>query len=300
MNPAKMSEMAEMIAVTRAEHFNFDAPPKIFEDPLAGDLIINPLLRAAVKSRLCNWVGKRLLFRWARPVIAGILIRARYTEDRLQQAVAAGIRQYLILGAGLDSFAWRRPAWADGVRIIEVDHPATQTAKRQRLEKLGLDCPQHLEFVPVDFERESISDGLARSSFAAERPAFISWMGVVAYLSPEAVSNTLRALAAATAPGSEIVFDYLIPEELWAAEDLRVLAIGKKEVVRRGEPLLSSLDPRQLPVLLQPWGFELVENLSPSELESRYLQGRQDYPRTLSGGYFAHFRLGQRKGQSAE
>ena len=227
-------------------------------------------------------------------------MRQRYVEDRLQQAVAAGIRQYLILGAGLDSFAWRRPAWADGVRIFEVDHPATQTAKLKRLLKLGLDWPQHLEFVPVDFERESISDGLARSSLAAERPAFISWMGVVYYLSPEALSNTLRALAAATASGSEIVFDYIIPEELVAGEDLRILALGKKEVTRRGEPFLSSLDPRQLPAQLQPWGFELVENLSPQEQESRYLQGRQDYPRTFSGVYFAHFRLGQRKGQSAE
>jgi methyltransferase (TIGR00027 family) len=291
MDQDRMSRTAEIVAAIRAAHFAFDDSPKIFEDPLAGDMITSPVWRLVGSNRMVSWVTRQILFRYARPIMAQVLGRARWAEDKLRKALAAGIGQYVILGAGLDSFAFRLPDWAAGIKVYEVDHPATQTAKRQRLEKLGLASPEHLEYVPIDFERETIADALARSSFSPDQTAFLSWMGTLHYLKPEAVFVTLRSLAAFARPGSEVVLDYSIPKELFAPEDSRVHERGQKDVTVRGEPWISSFDPARFPEEVCGLGFELLENLSPARQEERYFRGRKDYPRTVSGTYFAHFRL---------
>ncbi len=296
MYQVRMSRTSEIAAAVRAGHLAFGDSPRIFEDPLAEDLITSPVWRLVAKNRMVGWVTRKILFRYARPIEAQILIRARWAEDKLRKALAAGIGQYVILGAGLDSFSFRLPEWAAGVKVYEVDHPATQTAKCLRLAKLGLDLPNHLELVPADFEKENIADALSRSSFSKDQKAFFSWMGTLHYLKPEAVFETLCSLASFSRPGSEVVFDYLINKELWDPKDYRVYEMGQKDATTWGEPWVSHFDPSRFPEELCNLGFDLAENLSPLEQEERYLSGRNDYPRTLSGTYFAHFRLGAKVG----
>ena len=291
MRSNRSSKTAEIAAAVRAGHLAFDSPPKIFEDPLAGDLVMIPFYRAIAKSRAVNWISANLLFRRLRPVMIEILIRARYAEDQLSKAVGKGVRQYVLLGAGLDSFAWRHPAWSEGLRVFEVDHPETQETKRRRLAELGLAIPSYLEFAPVDFEGETIADCLARSSFARDRTAFFNWMGTVPYLTREAVFNTLNSMAGFACPGSEIVFEYPILIELFDPKARKAYEKGQRYVTRRGEPWIFFGDPRQLPGEIERCGYQVIENVAPSELEARYLAGRKDGLHTSSVTYFAHCRL---------
>jgi methyltransferase (TIGR00027 family) len=278
-------------AAIRAGHLAFGDSPMIFEDPLAGDLITSRFWSIAANNRMVNWIARHILYRYTRPIEAYALGRARWAEDKLRKALATGIGQYVVLGAGLDSFAFRLPDWAAGVKVYEVDHPATQTAKRRRLAGLGLDMPHHLEFLPADFEKETIADALARSSFSPDQTAFFSWMGTTMYLSPEAAMQTLGAIASVAEAGSELVFDYIIPKELVSPEDFYLFDFSEKFLARRREPLFSLFDPGRFPGEVCGLGFELVENLSPPEQDARYFRGRKDYPRTFSATYFAHFRL---------
>ena len=281
----------EIAAAIRAGHLAFDSPPKIFQDPLARDLVTIPFYRAIAKSRTVNWVSANLVFRRLRPVMIEILMRARYAEDQLCKAVEEGARQYVLLGAGLDSFAWRHPAWSEGVRVFEVDYPATQETKRRRLAGLGLTIPNHLEFVPVDFEREALADCLTRSSFAGDQTAFFNWMGTVPYLTREAVFKTLNSIAGFACPGSEIVFEYPVLIELFDPKARKAYEKGQRYVSRRGEPWLFFADPRQLPGEIERCGYQVIENVAPSELEARYLAGRKDGLHTSPVTYFMHCRL---------
>jgi methyltransferase (TIGR00027 family) len=285
MRSNRSSKTMEITAAIRAGHLAFDDPPKIFEDSLAGDLIVTSFYRAIAKSRTVYWICNNLVFRYNKPTAVGILIRARYAEDQLSKAVEKGVRQYVLLGAGLDSFSWRHPAWSEGLRVFEVDHPATQETKRRRLAELGLTIPNYLEFAPVDFERETLADCMARSSFARDRPAFFNWMGTVPYLTREAVCNTLTSLASFACPGSEIVFDYPILIELFDPQTRKAFEKGQRYVSKRGEPWLFFADPRQLPGEIEQYGYQVIENVSPSEMEARYLAGRKDGLHTSSAVY---------------
>ena len=129
-------------------------------------------------------------------------MRSRYTEDELSKALARGIKQYVILGAGLDSFAYRRRDLADVLRVFEVDHPATQQWKRVRLQELGIELPPNLTFIPINFEQQTVTAALQAGGYWPEEPAFFSWLGVIGYLTEEATFKTLREVVAA-APGSE-------------------------------------------------------------------------------------------------
>jgi methyltransferase (TIGR00027 family) len=291
MRSNRASKTMEITAAIRAGHLAFDDPPKIFEDPLAGDLIMTPFYRAIAKSRMVYWICNNLVFRYNRPTAVGILIRARFAEDQLRKAVEKGVRQYVLLGAGLDSFAWRHLAWSEGVRVFEVDHPPTQEAKRRRFDQLGFVTPDYLEFSPVDFERETVTDCLARSSFARDRTAFFNWMGTVPYLTREAVFNTLNGLAGFACPGSEIVFDYPILIELFDPQTRKAFEKGQRYVTKRGEPWLFFADPRQLPGEIEQCGYQVIENMSPNEMEARYLAGRKDGLHTTSACYLVHCRL---------
>lgn len=290
MQGNKMSETAQAVAAVRAGHFKFDDPPRVFEDPLAGDLIISPFLRLLANNRVMYQISRKLLYRGSEPWFGLFLGRARWNEEELEKAIAVGTSQYVILGAGLDSFAWRRPDWAAGVRVYEVDHPATQDSKRRRISKLKLEAPNDLEFVPCDFERETVADALTRSSYAPDRPAFYSWMGTTMYLSREAVLQTLSAISALAAPGSELLFDYCIPDRLHDQVDHRLIRKWRRDISRLGEPQLSSFDPQGFSEEVGTFGFEMLENLSPGELDARYLGGQPEL-RTISLAFLAHLRL---------
>ncbi len=202
--------------------------------------------------------------------------RARYTEDSLKAAVQQGVRQYIILGAGLDTFAFRRPKTDPPLQVFEVDHPATQALKRQRLAQLGWEIPAHLHFVPIDFTSEHLVTALLRSPFDPHAPSFFSWLGVTYYLTRDVVLETLHAIAGIAPAGSTIVFDYLdtdafVPERA-AARVRRML-----DAVRlSGEPMKTGFDPSALGAELARIGWRRMENLSPTDIEQRYFLGRTD------------------------
>lgn len=284
------SRTAEVAAGARAYHLLHE-DPIVFRDPFA--IKFTPRTwRVILKSRVLKWlIVARKTFDWVYPLRAEIVGRARFTEEQLEKAIKAGIDQYVLLGAGLDSFALRRKDLTSSLKVYELDHPASQKAKRFRFAKLNIDFPENLEFVPIDFEKESVADALARSSYSKERPCFFSWLGVTVYLTREAIFSTLRSIAAYAKPSSEIVFDYMIPKELLDPFDMQMMKKVERSVARRGEPLVSRLDPHTLPHAVCDLGFELVEHLSPTEQQKRYFANRSDDLCPASFYYFIHFRL---------
>jgi len=203
------------------------------------------------------------------------IVRTRYAEDVLEAAVARGIRQYVILGAGFDSFALRQPTFAQRVAIFEVDRPKTQDLKRQRLRDCGVPEPQNLHFVPADLSREQPGAALARTPFRLTEPAFFSWLGVTQYLTREANIATLLGIASCAVSGSELVFTYLDEREL--GPDRRSVDIGRvQSTVVSTEPWLSGFAPERLAHDLRSVGLILAEDLSGLEAQQRYCRGRRD------------------------
>jgi methyltransferase (TIGR00027 family) len=204
-----------------------------------------------------------------------MVMRNRYAEDELDKAIARGVAQYVILGAGLDSFVYRRPDLAGVVQVFEVDYPATQQWKRMRLRELRVELPPNLIFIPLDFEMQPLTAGLQAGGYRPEAPAFFSWLGVTMYLTEEAIFNTLRVVAS-LALGSEIVFSYVVPEALLDEEHQRLLAAIKAGAAARGEPWLSCFEPAHLKARIKELGFTQVWDLGPEEANARYFAGRTD------------------------
>jgi methyltransferase (TIGR00027 family) len=197
-----------------------------------------------------------------------IAARSRFSEDTLAACVARGVRQVVVLGAGLDTFSLRNPHAGQGVLVFEVDYPATQGWKRERLKQAGLTVPATLTFAPVDFERQSLAEGLAAAGFQADRPAFFQWLGVVPYLTREAVAATLEFIAGV--PDSEVVFDYAEPLENYPeGRREHVMAVAARAAAL-GEPWLSLFDPADLSVMLRAHGFAEIEDLGLAEIADRF------------------------------
>jgi methyltransferase (TIGR00027 family) len=280
MEEGRASTTAMIAAMIRAAHLLWDDAPKIFQDPLALGLsgVESPgALQATRRTMQDNY--------------AGVLVRQRYAEDELATAVKSGVGQYVILGAGLDSFAYRRPDLATLLRVFEVDHPATQQWKRARLRDLHVTFPDNLTFVPVDFEQHTLADGLHAVGHRPDLPTFFSWLGVTHYLTEEAVFTTLRYVAS-LAPGSEIVFQYFLPEALFDDENRRLLALWKARRASVGEPVLSQFEPTTLATRLQEFGFTQVWDVGPEELDARYFAGRTDGLRASPYSHLMKARVG--------
>lgn len=205
-------------------------------------------------------------------VYGGVIVRTRYNLERLEAAVRQGIRQYVILGTGLDAFGADPPGFARDMDVFEVDHPASQVLKRARLAESGVPLPPTLHFVPADLGAEGLASALARSSFRFDRPALFSWLGVTVYLTREANLATLRGIARLAAPGSELVFTYLEQSALESPAMRRMRAA----VAAFGEPWRSGFDPAELPDLLRVVGLNGLEDLGGDELYRRYCQRRAD------------------------
>lgn len=218
-----------------------------------------------------------------RPMRLFIAARSRFSEETLAACVARGARQVVVLGAGLDTFSLRNPHAGQGVRIFEVDHPATQQWKRERLNQAALAAPASLTFAPVDFEHQSLADGLAAASFAADRPAFFQWLGVVPYLTRQAFSLTLDFIA--EVPDSEVVFDYAEPFENYPAERRdNVMAIADSAAAR-GEPWLGLYQPSEISETLRSKGFRAIEDLGLAELAERFYGALKQGIRIGPGGH---------------
>ena len=289
MKEGERSITAEGAAYARAKHLLYD-DPIIFEDSFAIDFL-SPRRRRILKNPLIGLLIRSTLYRHFRPLRAHSVDRSRYSEDKLEKAIARGITQYVIIGAGYDSFALRRRDLSNSMRIFEMDHPATQKAKKQRLSELNVELPKNLELISVDFEKETVAEALKRSSYTREVPAFFSWLGTILYLTRDAVFKTLRSLLSLAAPGSEIVFDYIIPDTLMDPKELKRFNKRRRRGAHLGEPAITYFDPDILVTKMEDFGLELIENLSPNERKVRYFANRKDNLIPSGTAYFAHFRV---------
>jgi methyltransferase (TIGR00027 family) len=200
----------------------------------------------------------------------GVVIRSRYTEDALKEATNRGTRQYVLIGAGFDSFALRRPAFSETLEIFEIDHPATQIFKIQRIKDCGISLPPSVHFVSADLATEDLAAALARCSFRRDEPAFFSWLGVTVYLTREANLATLHAVADVGAPGSELVFTYVDQNEFALGGPRSLGDANARAVAMMGEPYLSGFDPKEIANDLMHVGLELIEDLDGPKMSERY------------------------------
>lgn len=268
MRADRPSLTAQRVAMSRAAHQIFDHP-RVLEDPLALR-IIGPQSAQAVRSGAQQYSARR-----ARYLRAFLVARSRLAEDALADALGRGVRQYVVLGAGLDTFAYRSPHAASILRVFEVDHPQTQSWKRRQLAAAEIDIPPSLTFVPVDFETQTLADELRRAGLRAEEPSFCSWLGVSMYLTREAVLNTLRTIASLPA-GSGIVFDYAVsPGTLTFVRRLAARALMSR-VAAAGEPWKSFFEPGELAGALRTLGFRHTQDFGPGELNVRFFNDRTD------------------------
>lgn len=273
LQPGEPSRTARSTALQRAAHQLLETP-RVFEDPLALRIF---------GARGVAWLGRNLdTYRTggARAMRAFLVMRSRYAEDQLALAVARGVRQYVVLGAGLDTFAYRNPY--RGLRVYEVDHPSTQAWKRSRLQEQAIDMPRSLTFAPVDFETQTLAGGLKAAGFRADRPAFFSWLGVTIYLSKEAVAGTLRTIAAVK--GSHVVFDFAPPSSAIGEQERASRERSAAYVARAGEPWINFYDPGPLADALRGAGYSQARYFGTDDMNQRYFRNRSDGFRLYGSG----------------
>ncbi|MEW9549224.1 class I SAM-dependent methyltransferase [Nonomuraea sp. NPDC050783] len=254
MNDEKPSLTAMMAAAARAAHLVVDEPPHIFTDHLAARLLGE---RAGELLGYHRLHGGHLILSGTR---AQVTSRSRHAEDRLRRS---GLTQYVSLGAGLDTFAQR--AAGGRIRVIEVDHPATQEWKRRLLADAGMAIPEFLTLAGVDFEKEDLTARLRAAGLDLSRPAFVSWLGVSMYLTAEAISATLAAFAA-FAPGSELVMEYALPAGARDEPGEEMAGYALPAAAERGEPWLSFHTPEEITALLAGHGLRVAEHVRQADI----------------------------------
>ncbi len=253
----------------RAAHQLLD-DPKVFDDPVALRMI-GEESASALRADPGRYEGTPLS-----PYLrAFVAARSRYAEDELALGVRRGVRQYVILGAGLDTFAYRNPYPEGVLHVFEVDHPTTQIWKQARLEEIGIRLPGDLTFAPVDFETQTLAEGLRGAGYDPSKCTFFSWLGVTEYLTNEAVMATLRFIASAPA-GSGVVFDYIISPSLLTPSQRSNFDALERRVASAGEPWRAFFDPAVLTKDLRAMGFGYVEDQGPEEINARYFKNRED------------------------
>ena len=273
MSNREASRTAIATAYLRAAHQLLDAPPRVLEDPVAVRL-----LGKDASQNICEAV-KRYRSPATSALRSHVVLRSRFAEDRLAAAVQRGVSQYVILGAGFDTFAYRQPDWAKSLKIFEIDHRDTQLVKRSFLTKASLDVPANVRFAQIDFEHESLLEGLCRHHVSLEEPTFFSWLGVTVYLKEAAIDAALKSMA--TYPsGSEVVLTFkqpIVKTTGKAAEAARKLA---ENVASVGEPFVSFFEPKAMEAKLTSAGFSKVEFLDLGTADKRYFALRPaDLPR---------------------
>lgn len=259
-----------MSAVGRALHTD-GPPPHVLDDWLAWDLAgrDGEEMAAVLRARLS--VGQLESFsRWTS-------VRARFVEDLVETALGDGVDQYVVLGAGLDSFAYRRPDLLEHLCAFEVDHPATQSWKRRRLETIGVEVPSGISFVPVDFERQAFRDELLDAGFDSGKSAVVSWIGVTMYLSADAVEQTLGTLAE-FADGSRMVLSYDLPATALTGLQRDVRDSLATLVSDIGEPFRTTLEREEIESLLGRMGFDAITHFGPTDAARDYFGEGSDLP----------------------
>ena len=254
------------VALWRALHVLVDSPPHVFEDNIG--------LKLAAPEE--GWRGRPDMSPFTRQFRTSILARARFVEDCVEERAARGVGQYVILGAGLDTFVQRRPALASRLLVFEIDQPGPQEWKRQRLVELGFGVPPYLRLVPVDFEAGTAwREQLATAGFDSGKPAVVAATGLSMYLSRDAISATLRQ-AAMLAPGSTLVMSFMLPID-WLDPNVRAGVERAVEGARAsGTPFITFLTPAEMLGLARDAGFREMQHVSAAMLAERYFAGRTD------------------------
>jgi methyltransferase (TIGR00027 family) len=263
---AEPSRTAILAAVARGElrlHFE---PPWVLDDPFAL-VLVGPVWEESNESLLSLFGVDICQEAWAFHCL-----RSRYVEDRLVQGTFS---QYVILGAGLDSFAWRRPDMLRTLTVFEVDHPATQAWKRERAASLALPVSDRLVYAPIDFETESLRQGLDAAGFDWTKPTMVSWLGVTMYLTPDAIEATLRAIANAT-PDSEVAFDYRPNESILDDNGKKFWKAFAPVAAQSGEPLRGDWSRAEIEAVITRCGLQVADHPTRQETIERYFANRTD------------------------
>ena len=262
MQTGRASRTALRVAIRRAAHQTADRP-LVLDDPIAVRLIGPGFDRDM----------ERAMHKVARDFRLFMAARSRYAEDRLAAAVAAGVTQYVVLGAGLATFAYRNPF--PSLRIFEVDLPATQQWKREMLDAAGIAVPAEVTFVPLDFEHKALAEGLAEAGFDASAPAFFGWLGVVPYLTLDAFRSTLATIGRLPA-GTAVSFDYAFSPDTLSPKRRLVFDTLAKRVEAAGEPFRLFFAPADMENELRRAGFKRLEQVNPERLNELYFNDRAD------------------------
>ena len=262
METGRASRTALRVAIRRAAHQVIDRP-LVLDDPIAVRLLGRGFARDM----------ERAMHPVARDFRLFMAARSRYAEDRLAAAVAEGVAQYVVLGAGLDTFAYRNAF--NSLRVFEVDFPATQQWKRELLAEATIALPSNLTFVPLDFEHKPLAEGLAEAGFDAGAAAFFGWLGVVPYLTLEAFRSTLATIGRLPA-GSAVSFDYAFAPETLSPKRRMVFDTLAKRVADAGEPFRLFFAPDELEIELRSSGFRRIEQVDSERLNALYFQDRAD------------------------
>lgn len=268
VNTAQPSRTAVRVALRRAAHQILDKP-LVFEDPLALQMIGREVAAALEKNpaRFESQLGSSTLR-------AFLAVRSRIAEEALAKAIENGVRQYVVLGAGMDTYAYRHTV--PGLRVFEVDYPATQDWKRMRLKESGLAEPDSLTFVPVDFEHQPLGDALTGAGLATAEPAFFSWLGVTPYLTKASVWATLTIVAGLAKAGGGITFDYVVPPASLNFFQRARFAVLAQRVAAADEPFQAFFEPAALKEKLTDLGFAEVRDRGPDALNRKYFANRTD------------------------
>jgi methyltransferase (TIGR00027 family) len=262
MQTGRASKTALRVAIRRAAHQVIDRP-RVLDDPIAVRLIGKEFARDM----------ERAMHPVARDFRLFMAARSRYAEDRLAAAVAEGVAQYVVLGAGLDTFAYRNPF--PSLRVFEVDFPATQQWKRELLTEAAIASPASLTFVPLDFEHRTLAGSLAEAGFDAGAPAYFGWLGVVPYLTLEAFRATITAIGQLPA-GTAVTFDYAFPPQTLSPKRRQVFNTLSRRVAAAGEPLRLFFTPGEMESELRAAGFQRIEQVDTDQLNARYFNNRTD------------------------
>jgi methyltransferase (TIGR00027 family) len=275
-NKIEPDNTAVRTALWRAMHVQVDAKPHILEDEV-GLQLIAPDKDWQQRPDMHPEFTKRLR--------ASIVARARFIEDLIIEQSKKGITQYVILGAGLDSFAQRRPDIAGQLQIFEIDQPDTQTWKQRRLIELGFGIPQGLHFVSVNFETSSWWKQLLKAGFDSSKPAVVACTGVTLYLTKEAIISTMAPIAT-LASGSTLAMSFYLPMDLLDEEDKFLQQLGEKGAREAGTPFISFFAPNEILALAQEAGFKQAKNISTKDMEQLYFMNRADHLLPASGEVF--------------
>jgi methyltransferase (TIGR00027 family) len=283
MKQSNPSLTANKVAMMRAAHQILDSPI-VFKDPIALS-IIGAQSVSDIHSK--DRTFKTKLHSYLRAIVVA---RSSFAEAELSVAIKSGIRQYVILGAGLDTFAYRNPNSRDGLHIFEVDYPATQEWKRQQLNEANIRIPKTLTFVPIDFETQSLADQMETAGFRTDELTFFSWLGVTMYLTHDTMMEMMKFITSHTPSGSKIVFDYVIPPSSQNFLRRLVFYLLSQKIRRAGEPWKSFYDPNSLMKDLKAIGFTQAQDIGPEEINALFFKNRTD---KLLVGNFGHLMKAQ-------